>query len=435
MAAVLMRCFRLCRGVIAAVGIGLCGAGADAATGTPPSAAGLVLDRGADGAMAASGSLPQGLEPARLVAALPGLDIAPGLTADGMGDPRAWADAIGALNVVLPRIGAARIRISPGRIVITGRLKAGFSVKEVRPALRAALGPEWRLTFRLAEEPPEARLHFASDARGVRLAGILPAGLSPRQALLALGGAEDAGLATGGAGDPALWSRALAVLQTLLRTYNRAEGRLSASGLSIDGRLASGQNADRLAAWAERALDADWPIDLAGRPTPAAEGDRRLDPVTRTFETLTDGRWLPQFDFAPTAARCDRAAAALQTRHKLTFDTGAEGLAADMDGALDRLAALARHCLGGGLALEIAGHTDAVGDAEANRALSLARARAVRSALAERGVPPGRMHAAGFGASRPVADNQTAEGRARNRRIDFHWMEMQEKELEQALDR
>ena len=434
-AAVLMGALRLCRGLAISAGLACLGPGAKAATEAPPPAAELVLDRGADGAMAASGSLPRGLEPAWLGTALAGLDMDPGLTADGMGDPRGWAGAIEALNIVLPRIGAARIRIRPGQIALTGRLKPGFSVKEVRPALRAALGPEWQLAFRLAEVPPEARLHVARDARGVRLSGILPAGLSPRQALLALGDAEDAGLATGGTGDPAAWSRALTVLETLMRAYHRAEGRLSAEGLSINGRLAPGQSADRLAAWAERRLAAHWRVDLAGRPTPSSEGDRRLDPASGTFETLTDGRWLPQFDFVPSAARCDRAAAALQTRQKLGFDTGAEKLSPDMDGALDRLAALARHCLAGGLALEIAGHTDAVGDAEANRALSLARARAVRSALAERGVPPERMHAAGFGASRPVADNETAEGRARNRRIEFHWMQLQEKELEQALDR
>jgi OOP family OmpA-OmpF porin len=69
--------------------------------------------------------------------------------------------------------------------------------------------------------------------------------------------------------------------------------------------------------------------------------------------------------------------------------------------------------------IEIIGHTDALGAADANLALSLARADAVRSYLLSQGVEAQRLAISGAGASRPVASNQTAEGRARNRRIEF----------------
>lgn len=69
--------------------------------------------------------------------------------------------------------------------------------------------------------------------------------------------------------------------------------------------------------------------------------------------------------------------------------------------------------------IEIIGHTDALGAPDANLALSLARADAVRAYLQSQGIDGQRVSISGAGASRPVASNQTAEGRARNRRIEF----------------
>ncbi len=71
------------------------------------------------------------------------------------------------------------------------------------------------------------------------------------------------------------------------------------------------------------------------------------------------------------------------------------------------------------LSVRIEGHTDNVGDPATNRSLSLARAQAVVDWLAERGIPRQRLVADGFGPDRPVADNNTVEGRARNRRVNI----------------
>jgi outer membrane protein OmpA-like peptidoglycan-associated protein len=69
--------------------------------------------------------------------------------------------------------------------------------------------------------------------------------------------------------------------------------------------------------------------------------------------------------------------------------------------------------------LLIEGHTDSKGSDETNLALSKARAEAVQSYLASRGIPADRMTANGLGSSRPVADNNTPEGRANNRRVEI----------------
>lgn len=71
------------------------------------------------------------------------------------------------------------------------------------------------------------------------------------------------------------------------------------------------------------------------------------------------------------------------------------------------------------LKLEIQGHTDNIGGVEFNLRLSEARALSVYNAIVERGVDSSRLRYRGFGFSRPVANNDTEEGRSKNRRTEF----------------
>jgi outer membrane protein OmpA-like peptidoglycan-associated protein len=72
------------------------------------------------------------------------------------------------------------------------------------------------------------------------------------------------------------------------------------------------------------------------------------------------------------------------------------------------------------LRVRVEGHTDKVGSADYNHTLSLARAQAVKAYLTERGgISAGRLSVAGFGFDVPIATNDTDEGRARNRRVEF----------------
>jgi OOP family OmpA-OmpF porin len=89
------------------------------------------------------------------------------------------------------------------------------------------------------------------------------------------------------------------------------------------------------------------------------------------------------------------------------------------DGAkiLDRLIAFLKENPDRKVALE--GHTDSVGTPQYNQGLSERRANSVKDYLTKRGVAANRVSTTGFGLTRPIADNKTAEGRAKNRRVEI----------------
>ncbi len=69
--------------------------------------------------------------------------------------------------------------------------------------------------------------------------------------------------------------------------------------------------------------------------------------------------------------------------------------------------------------LTVEGHTDSTGDLEANQRLSERRAQTVVDYLVAAGISIDRLAAVGYGETRPMADNDTAEGRASNRRVEI----------------
>lgn len=85
-----------------------------------------------------------------------------------------------------------------------------------------------------------------------------------------------------------------------------------------------------------------------------------------------------------------------------------------------RLNALAQYLVDNKRNGEISGYTDNVGDAASNQKLSEERANSVRDYLINQGVPAESLLAVGYGQDNPVADNDTEEGRKRNRRIEFN---------------
>jgi len=99
------------------------------------------------------------------------------------------------------------------------------------------------------------------------------------------------------------------------------------------------------------------------------------------------------------------------------FATGKADILPDSQPLIGEIAALLKKNSAWKLGVE--GHTDNVGTPAANQTLSDARAKSVVAALVASGIPAARLIPAGFGQTRPIADNRTEEGRAKNRRVEL----------------
>lgn len=205
--------------------------------------------------------------------------------------------------------------------------------------------------------------------------------------------------------------------------------QLNAAGFSWVGLSVSGQNV-KLAGVEPQVGAGAHALELAREATCPTWLGRH------TCATRVSGAFLPPVPAAPAPAvaipaprpseapqpltsreGCEHSLASTLATEQIEFASGSAKIDAKSGALLDTLAREVRSCPG---KIRIEGHTDTVGRGRINRHLSEARAAAVRSALIARGIPAGRLSAKGYGARRPVADNTTEEGRARNRRIEFH---------------
>lgn len=151
--------------------------------------------------------------------------------------------------------------------------------------------------------------------------------------------------------------------------------------------------------WGVRSVQSEFSILDASLPAPS------LSRLVASGPALTD------------SIACQSLFDGLLANGSIEFETGRTALQHASLTLLDGLGAALLRCQG--FHVQIEGHTDATGDAGANQTLSEGRAKVVRAYLIERGVPNSGIAAIGIGAVQPIADNATAEGRARNRRIEF----------------
>jgi OOP family OmpA-OmpF porin len=108
------------------------------------------------------------------------------------------------------------------------------------------------------------------------------------------------------------------------------------------------------------------------------------------------------------------------TNNKIHFEYNKADIQADSYDLLDSLTDVAKKCPND--AILIAGHTDSIGSENYNLKLSTNRANAVKEYLVTHGISQDRVKSVGYGESKPIADNNTKEGRSANRRIEFNVM-------------
>jgi OmpA-OmpF porin, OOP family len=117
------------------------------------------------------------------------------------------------------------------------------------------------------------------------------------------------------------------------------------------------------------------------------------------------------------ATVCQQLFTDLLGKGQIHFSPGRATIDPDSAGLLDRLIETALRCPTTNI--EVAGHTDSDGEDAANHALSEKRAQAVADYLVKAGLPVNRFTAVGYGSAQPIATNDTEEGKAQNRRIEF----------------
>ena len=135
-------------------------------------------------------------------------------------------------------------------------------------------------------------------------------------------------------------------------------------------------------------------------------GGRKLDVAENSFNA----------NLAQFMAGKERPLPRTFTFENLTFETGSAKITGETQPNVNDLIEIMKAYPG--MQINVQGHTDNTGDAVANKKLSLERATAIRSALTAAGVVANRITAQGFGAEKPTATNDNAEGRQKNRRID-----------------
>lgn len=220
---------------------------------------------------------------------------------------------------------------------------------------------------------------------------------------------------------PADWEQAIGVALGLAQHLVLGEIIVQRSALEVSG-VTADEQADTLV---RESLAQNLPEGYTFSVSTGSRG--QLDEALRGSPSLAervanaDPRAVPEPALEALPA-LDMTACEREFRQRLgvrpiLFDTGSATLTADSRSLLSVLALVLKRCPATRIAIE--GHTDDQGRLEDNLALSQRRAEEVMLYLVSEGIGLGRLSARGFGEERPLVPNETADARARNRRIEF----------------
>ena len=134
----------------------------------------------------------------------------------------------------------------------------------------------------------------------------------------------------------------------------------------------------------------------------------------------------------PSEDECIADIGALTSARKINFEPSSDRVDLMAHQVLDDIADVLREC--GEIPLEIAGYTDSQGRAEMNLGLSKSRATSILNELQRRRVLTSSYVANGYGEADPIADNETEEGREKNRRIEFRLLDTYQHDHPEGTD-
>jgi OOP family OmpA-OmpF porin len=346
---------------------------------------------------------------AQIIAAAEGAGAEGILTCQiGLGVPSPqWADAASLGIAAVAQLGAGTISMIDADITLTGVQGADPTLFDrVVGELDAALPDVFSLQAILPEpaaEEDSGPVQFTAELSGegtVSLRGRVPEGpigTSVEAFAIAVYGQANADMATRRVPDlPEGWAiRVMTGLQALSLLH---EGTLTVDPEQLVLRGVTGGSgiADEIGRYLTEELGpgAEFTVQVAY--------DEALDPVASL----------------PSPEECVAQIQAIQDEEgKIVFDPGSVTINDAAGEVLDRIAEILPNCTH--VRMEISGHTDSQGREEMNLGLSQSRADAVLNGLLARDVLVSNLTAQGYGESQPIADNDTEDGRERNRRIEF----------------
>ncbi|MFG1400583.1 OmpA family protein [Xanthobacter sediminis] len=357
------------------------------------------LERTADG-VRMSGYVPSD-EARRLLldalrSAFPGVPVEDGMRLASGGPPaEIWGAGANFAVAQLARLRTGRVKASGAALVLSGEALDSSAYQALAQAMKALPAG---LSATDAVEPPRISPYVFAvrrDGDGLTVSGFYP-DEKAHQALLQvlerdfLKDKVNDLTAIGGGAPPGFLPAALAGLGQLARMAN-GELTMTDTQLRLAGAALRGAAATEVAEELKRNLRGPFVGEVA-------------------LEVAAPGALVG-------AQECQGLVSDLLGRGTILFDTGSARIDRHSLGLLDRLAFVLQRCPSA--VVEVAGHTDAVGDASVNQRLSEARAAAVSAFLGEAGIVRERLSTVGHGATQPVAENDSEAGRAQNRRIVF----------------
>jgi outer membrane protein OmpA-like peptidoglycan-associated protein len=208
-------------------------------------------------------------------------------------------------------------------------------------------------------------------------------------------------------------ARRTAEMDALIARANEAESSAAAASAAFTEAKRQRQEADAAVVTAQRELariEAER-LELQGSVTALQEQAASLAREKEDLSARLQGALSAVADTQSTARGM------IVSLPDILFDTDEATLKNDAKVVIAKLAGIL--LIMPELNLRIEGHTDSTGSPEYNQGLSERRAASVRDFLAEQGIAWQRMMSIGYGLTRPVADNATSEGRAKNRRVEI----------------
>jgi outer membrane protein OmpA-like peptidoglycan-associated protein/osmotically-inducible protein OsmY len=326
------------------------------------------------------------------------------------GAPDVWQRCYEAGLAALARVATGRMQMSDRRVDVTGATDDEALVQAVGNDLASNAGPECQTRAALDyQAPPEPDLVWRAlwNGQTVTLEGDVPServrAELAEQARQIYTGAQVVDRMRIVSSRSRVWPVVADQGLRLLARLERGEARLDKQLLTIAGDARDAGTAADVRARLGRDLSAGYRgrdiIEVRAAPPPAPPPA----PAPAPRQTEADA--------------CQSALKAAASEGMIRFERASAVIDQESNDTLNKLASVAKTCPN--VTIEIEGHTDSEGTPERNQRLSDRRAQAVVSYLARAGVDAARLVAIGYGETRPIVPNDTADNRARNRRIEF----------------